>query len=83
MIGIFLTFVGIVGVGCIIAAYFLLQYGRLQSSDLRYPLTNLIGSILILLSLIHAWNLPSFIIEICWIMISLFGILKIVRSRQE
>ena len=81
MAGFLLTLLGIIGVACIIIAYFLLQYGKLRADDMRYPVTNLTGSILILLSLIHAWNLPSFVIEICWIMISLFGIIKIIRIK--
>jgi len=76
----YLTILGILGVGCIISAYFLLQFGKIKADELKYPITNLIGSVLILLSLLHTWNLPSFIIEVCWIGISLYGIKKIIKT---
>ena len=52
---------GIVGVILILIAYFLLQSEKLSSKDIRYPIVNLVGSILILLSFTVSWNLPSFI----------------------
>ncbi|GGY45358.1 CBU_0592 family membrane protein [Parvularcula lutaonensis] len=75
--------IGIIGVLCILAAYFLLQTEKIRSDELRYPVLNLVGAVLILISLIHTFNLASFVIEICWIAISLYGIAKILRSRRS
>jgi hypothetical protein len=68
---------GIIGVGLIILSYFLLQKGIWRSDQLIYPIVNLIGAGLHLISLYRFYNLPSVIIEIFWIAISVYGILKI------
>lgn len=74
--------IGIAGVLCILAGYFLIQSGRLTSDDLPFPVMNLVGASLILVSLTHTFNLASFVIELAWIAISLYGIVKILRSRR-
>jgi len=79
LINIF-VFLGIMGVGLIIIAYFLLQINRLSSQSLMFSLLNFFGSFLILLSLFDEWNLPSFIIEIFWMLISLIGIVRALKS---
>lgn len=63
---------GLVGVGCILLAYFLLQTGRLTSRVPFYSWLNLGGALLILFSLISAWNLPAFVIECAWAFISAY-----------
>ncbi len=73
--------VGLVGVFLIVAAYFLIQSARLTSDMLAYPLMNLIGALLILVSLAAHWNTPSVIIELIWIGISVCGIAKILRRK--
>ena len=68
--------IGITGIGLIILAYFFLQTGKLRSDEMTYPLLNLIGAILHLISLYRFYNLPSVIIELFWIGISIYGIIK-------
>jgi len=78
LINIF-VFLGIIGVGLIIIAYFLLQINKLSSNSLTFSLLNFFGSFLILISLFDEWNLPSFIIEIFWMLISLIGIVRALK----
>jgi hypothetical protein len=66
--------VGLVGVACIVVAYFANQQGWLGSDDWRFPAANLVGSLLILVSLYDAWNFPSAVIEVIWATISLYGL---------
>lgn len=73
--------IGLVGVVLILLAYFLLQAEKLAADQLRYPALNLVGAVLILISLTKTFNLASFVIEICWVGISLYGIVKILRRR--
>lgn len=73
--------VGNVGVAMIIGAYLLLQTGKVQSTRLGYSLLNLVGSLLIVYSLISSFNLSSFFIEIFWILISGYGIYRSLRRR--
>lgn len=75
--------IGIGGVVLVLLAYFLLQTGAVKADELRYPLINLAGAVMILVSLTRTFNLASFIIEICWIGISLYGIARILVRRRK
>lgn len=75
------TIVGFVGVALIVAAYFANQRDWLRSDDWRFPLANLVGSVLIMVSLWRAWNFPSAVIEVIWIAISLYGLARQFRRR--
>jgi len=66
--------VGTVGVAVIVLTYVLLQLGRMKSDQLAYSLLNAAGATLILTSLYFNFNLPAFIVEFFWLLISLFGI---------
>ncbi len=68
------TLVGLVGVAIIVVAYFANQQDWLSGEDWRYPAANLAGSLMILSSLYQAWNFPSFVIEIIWSAISVYGL---------
>ncbi len=72
--------IGIAGVACILLAYFLITLGKLTGGRLAYHILNLIGAAMLLASLFWKWNLPSVVIEVCWIAISLFGIWKVRRT---
>ena len=78
---LFLVF-GLIGSALVVLAYLLNQTGRLASTDWRFPAANLAGALAILLSLIDAWNLPSALIEVFWVGISLFGLARCWRQRH-
>jgi hypothetical protein len=67
---------GILGAALAIAAYFATQKGWITAQDWQFPAANLLAAILILISLIADWNLPSFVIEAFWLVISVYGIGK-------
>lgn len=73
---------GVGGVIVILIAYLLLQLEKLSVLDWRYSAANALGAILILISLYFSFNLASFIIEIAWLLISIFGLFKALSSRQ-
>lgn len=68
--------IGIAGVGVILIAYFQLQRGRFSSHSTAYLGLNILGSCLILVSLIGAWNLASACMQMAWIGISVYGMMK-------
>jgi hypothetical protein len=70
--------VGMVGVFSVLWAYLSIQVDRWSQDDLIFSVTNFLGSILIVYSLLHTWNFASFIIEIAWLAISGFGIFKCI-----
>ena len=56
--------VGFIGVLLIVVAYLLLQLDKLPSSSPKYSLLNAGGALLIIVSLIFAFNLSAFIVEV-------------------
>lgn len=70
---------GAVGAACIVAAYFLLQTEKMAAKSLSYSLTNLVGAALLLVSLMIHFNLGSVLIELFWIAISVYGLIKALR----
>ncbi len=68
--------IGSVGVSVIILTYVSLQIEKIKSDSLIYSLLNAFGASLIIISLIYNFNFSAFIVELFWILISLFGIVK-------
>ena len=75
--------VGTLGVIMILVAYFLLQTERLSGQSISYSVVNLLGSLMITVSLVYHFNLSSFIIEMAWIAISIYGIVRARRSARH
>jgi hypothetical protein len=75
--------VGIVGVVFTLTAYYLLNVNKLSSVSMTYLLLNCVGSSCVLYSLMFHWNLSSVITEAAWISISIIGIYRVARSRQQ
>lgn len=67
---------GNIGVVCFLAAFYLLQKGRIPHTGMCYLGLNLAGSILLIISLLVHWNLPAFLLEAAWALISMYGIYK-------
>ena len=74
---------GTVGVATIIVTYVLLQTGRVRSEQLVYSILNAAGAVLILISLYFSFNLPSFIVEFFWLLISLYGIWRYLAQKRS
>lgn len=72
--------VGLGGTLAILAAFFLLQAGRLAGTSLRYQLLNLFGALGILVSLWGSFNLSVFLLELAWVGVSLYGIARSLRA---
>jgi len=73
--------IGVVGTAFILIAYFLQQTEKGKGHSPTYNLLNLFGALFIMISLYQDWNLPAFVIEICWMAISLYAIYKNVRAK--
>jgi len=73
--------IGLIGVGMVLIAYFLLQLHKINPKAVLFSVINLVGAILILISLMFHWNLASVVIEISWISISLFGLYWSLKRR--
>ena len=75
--------IGFIGVLLIVVAYLLLQLDKLPSSSPKFSLLNAGGALLIIVSLIFAFNLSAFIVEVFWFLISLLGLWRSLISRKN
>jgi len=73
-------FIGITGVLMIVVMYTMNQLGAIKTEDLWYSVLNAVGSVLILISLYFYFNLASFLIEIVWLVVSLYGVYRTLSS---
>lgn len=75
--------IGITGTALVIACYFATQQGWLNARDWRFPAVNLIGAILMLISLAVDWNLAAAVMEVFWVLISLYGLWRIHNQGER
>jgi uncharacterized membrane protein len=73
---------GFIGVVLIIVAYLLLQLEKLPSTSPSYSLLNAGGALLIMVSLVFAFNLSAFVVEVFWFLISLLGVWRSLSARK-
>lgn len=76
-------YVGFLGVGCVLSSYFALQAGKLAADSALYQWANIIGSIFILVSLYYEPNKSSITIQIVWILISVFGLVRSYLANKK
>ncbi len=74
--------VGLAGTLMILAAFFLQQVGRLSGTDLAYQTMNLFGAAGILVSLLGSFNLSVFLLEVAWVLVSAYGIVRTLKQRR-
>ncbi len=74
--------IGSLGALAVVMAYFATQMRMMNSDDLAFPVINLLGSVLIVYSLLQNFNLASMLIEGFWIVISVIGIIQYFRLRR-
>lgn len=73
---------GMLGVVLVLVSYIGLQFEKLKANGLNYSLMNFLGAVFIVYSLSYEFNLPSFIVEVVWMIVSLFGIFKYFYLRR-
>ena len=74
--------IGNIGVLLMVIAYLLLQLEKLSSAALSYLLLNMVGAMLVMISLMFRFNLSAFLMEAFWLLISLYGLAKPLLSRR-
>jgi hypothetical protein len=76
--------VGLAGMIITLLAYFLLQAQKLHGNGLVYQLMNAVGALGVALSLlVGTFNLPAFLLEAIWLVISIYGIVVARRIRVQ
>jgi len=71
--------IGLLGVLMILVSYAALTLEKIDPKGWLYSAGNGAGAVLILISLYYSFNLASFVIEIAWLAISIFGLWKTWR----
>jgi hypothetical protein len=79
----FFEIVGMMGVLQFLLAFLLLQLDKLTTRTLTYQLLNAIGAALILYSLCFRFNLSAVTIETCWLLISIYGVVRILSRTDK
>ena len=74
---------GYAGVLMVLVAYTFLQARRMDGNGVWYPLINLVGAILILVSLLYKPNMPAIVMEAAWAVVSVAGIFFAIRAKQK
>lgn len=78
--------IGYLGVALVLLAYFMLQAHKLKGHGLVYQLMNILGAVGVILSLtfsIGPINWPAFLMQVAWIAIGVYGIVRGVAVRRE
>ena len=74
--------VGNAGVLLMVIAYLLLQMERMSSSSLTYLLLNSIGATCVIVSLWFRFNLSALLMEVFWLLISLYGLTRLASKKR-
>ena len=66
--------VGMFGLFILLAGYYLLSKGIFRSDKKLYYLLNCFGSSFLLISLYYTPNIPSIVMQVAFVMISIYGL---------
>ncbi len=82
MSGFAADIIGLIGTALFIAAFAYANIAE-QLNKLWFNAVNLLGAILLLISLSVKFNLAAFVLEAAWAVIASFGLLRALRERFE
>jgi hypothetical protein len=74
---------GVIGVLLVLLAYAGIHFDWFDPKRLPALLMNLFGSLLILASMIRAFNLSAFLMEAAWAAMALYGMAKLLIQRMR
>jgi hypothetical protein len=67
---------GLIGAALFLVAFAGVQAEKLDAHGVPALVMNLVGAVLVLISLVFAFNLPSFVLEACWGLVAAYGLVK-------
>jgi len=76
-------FVGNIGVALLIGTFAMLQFDKINPKGFWYSFNNLLVALLLLVNLYYKPNISSIIIEIFWILLSIYGLVNYFKSRSK
>jgi hypothetical protein len=75
--------VGLVGIALSIGCYARVQWHRDYAKQLSYSVLNFLSALLLGISILHNWNLSSFVGNAFWMVISIYGIYRCLKYRRS
>jgi paired small multidrug resistance pump len=75
--------IGIAGTAMVLGGFLLLQAGRVSGTSISYQLINLFGSGGVLVSLLGKFNMSVFVLELTWMLISVYGIARTLKAQGK
>lgn len=82
----FVTMTGTVGGVLCILSYFLLERGKLSGEHATYYVLNGVGAVLVLVAVLYSFDggdIGAIVQELCWAIISLMGVVKVLKGRKR
>ena len=76
------TIIGLIGSALFVGGFAYANAAQ-QLDKVLFNLVNLIGAILLLISLSVQFNLAAFVLEVCWGLIALVGLIKALGERHK
>lgn len=74
---------GFIGVVLVVLAFLLLQGHKLHGNGLTYQVMNILGALGVALSLLFgSFNASAFVLELAWMAIGIFGIVRSAALRR-
>lgn len=83
MIITFPDVVGLIGVVIAFIPYLLCQFDKMDAKDWRYAFINIIGTMLILYSLMYNYNLAVIVLDLIWIVICIVAMVADLRRKRN
>ena len=74
--------IGVTGAACYLITYIAFNYSESFQKSVFYLLLNALSAALILYSTFYFWNLATAITQSCWIVISIAGIIRIMKRKK-
>jgi hypothetical protein len=74
---------GVIGVALVLLAYAGIHFDWFDPKRLSAMLMNLIGSLLILLSMVRAFNFSAFLMEATWAAVAFYGLIRLALGRAS
>ncbi len=80
---ILIDIIGWTGSVCVLSAYFMISLNKVTARSKLYQALNIAGSILLIVNTFFYSAYPSTFVNIVWLLIAIFAIINIFRSKNN
>lgn len=80
---LFTNIIGWIGAFLLLLAYFLLVHKNLTSRSKMYQVLNVLGALMLAINTVVAKAYPSFLTNMIWVLIGLYGLFHIAKQKSK